>query len=167
MISLCCLMHPAFDMPIQPLLSSSCFCCHADMRPCQVDSGNFHMTIFMTSQPSDPRVDPFVLGGGIDRSQPLTIIPAPDEHTLQKEIDAWRDQAASTPAPDFEASILLCGLDQCSASRHVCRIPWDARVSMHASFMAWACQLAGQLIVFASILPACLSAMLAGMHPTT
>ena len=74
------------------------------MLPCEVDPANFHMTVFMTSQPSDPRANPFVAGGGIDRSKPLSVIPAPDERTLQQELEAWRGLAAGTPAPRFQVS---------------------------------------------------------------
>ena len=73
------------------------------------------MTIFMTSQPSDPRPDVFVKGGGIDRSVPLSTIPAPDEQTLQKETDAWRDLASASSPPEFQA----CVLDAVADCRHV------------------------------------------------
>ena len=93
-----------------------------DMRPCEVDPDNYHLTIFMTSQPSDPRPDPFVQGGGNDRSKPLSIIPAPDKQTLHKELDAWRELAAVTLTPKFQASLMqLCILSGMQLSSCWCQ----------------------------------------------
>ena len=62
---------------------------------------NFHLTVFMTSQPGDPRADPFILGGGIDPTHPPVPIPAPTKATLQREIDVC-GQIALTDEPAFE-----------------------------------------------------------------
>ncbi len=62
---------------------------------------NYHLTVFMTSQPGDPRADPFIPGGGIDPIHPPVPIPAPTSEVLQQEIDVCR-QIALTAAPAFE-----------------------------------------------------------------
>lgn len=62
---------------------------------------NYHLTVFMTSQPGDPRADPFIPGGGIDPIHPPVPIPAPTSAVLQQEIDVCR-QIALTAAPAFE-----------------------------------------------------------------
>lgn len=71
------------------------------MQPHASLPDNFHLTVFMTSQPGDPRADPFILGGGIDPSHPPVPIPAPTKAILQREIDVCR-QIALTDAPAFE-----------------------------------------------------------------
>ncbi|DBB04360.1 TPA: hypothetical protein ACH3X1_012848 [Trebouxia sp. C0004] len=62
---------------------------------------NYHLTVFMTSQPGDPRADPFTPGGGIDPIHPPVPIPAPTCAVLQQEIEVCR-QIALTVAPAFE-----------------------------------------------------------------
>lgn len=89
------------------------------MQPHASLPDNFHLTVFMTSQPGDPRADPFILGGGIDPSHPPVPIPAPTKAILQQEIDVCR-QIALTAAPAFEVhsvvfansgTLLLCLVD--------------------------------------------------------
>ena len=74
---------------------------HAGMQPHASLPDNFHLTVFMTSQPGDPRADPFILGGGIDPSHPPVPIPAPTKAILQQEIDVCR-QIALIDVPAFE-----------------------------------------------------------------
>ena len=71
------------------------------MQPHASLPDNYHLTVFMTSQPGDPRADPFTPGGGIDPIHPPVPIPAPTSAVLQKEIDVCR-QIALTAAPAFE-----------------------------------------------------------------
>lgn len=73
----------------------------AGMQPHASMPQNFHLTVFMTSQPGDPRPDIFTPGGGIDPTHPPVPIPAPEPSALQKEIDTCR-QIALTTAPAFE-----------------------------------------------------------------
>ncbi len=75
--------------------------CCAGMQPHASLSENYHLTVFMTSQPGDPRADPFTPGGGIDPLHPPVPIPAPTSAVLQQEIDVCR-QTALTAAPAFE-----------------------------------------------------------------
>lgn len=89
------------------------------MQPHASLSSSFHLTVFMTSQPGDPRPDPFTSGGGIDPMHPPVPIPAASAATLQREIDACR-QIALTVTPAFEVhsvvfansgTVLLCLVD--------------------------------------------------------
>ena len=65
----------------------------------------FHMTVFMTSQPSDPRPDPFnPEGGGLDPGSPPVPIPAPSAACLQRELDAFKGLAAVSGPPVFQVS---------------------------------------------------------------
>ena len=65
----------------------------------------FHMTVFMTSQPSDPRPDPFnPEGGGLDPGNPPVPIPAPSAACLQRELDAFKGLAAVSGPPVFQVS---------------------------------------------------------------
>ena len=80
--------------------SANCLA-HAGMQPHASLPENFHLTVFMTSQPGDPRPDPFTPGGGIDVTHPPIPIPAPTASTMQKEVDVCR-QIALTGAPAFE-----------------------------------------------------------------
>ena len=75
--------------------------CCSGMQPHASLASSFHLTVFMTSQPGDPRPDPFTPRGGIDPSQPPVPIPAASSATLQKEIETFR-QIALTGKPAFE-----------------------------------------------------------------
>ena len=75
--------------------------CHSGMQPHASLSSSFHLTVFMTSQPGDPRPDPFTPGGGIDATHPPVPIPAASAATSQQEVDAFR-QIALTAKPAFE-----------------------------------------------------------------
>lgn len=55
----------------------------------------------MTSQPGDPRPDPFTPGGAIDPTHPPVPIPAASAATLQRELDTFR-QIALSARPAFE-----------------------------------------------------------------
>ena len=71
----------------------------------------FHMTVFMTSQPADPRPDPFnPEGGGLDPGSPPVPIPAPSAACLQRELDAFKGLAAVSGPPVFQVS---AGTDAC------------------------------------------------------
>lgn len=87
---------------------------------------SLHLTIFMTSQPGDPRPDPFTVGGGLDPTNPPVPIPAPDAATLQHEVDTCR-RIASTGRPVFEV--------QCSEHPILCltRFHWLSAASLSAS----------------------------------
>ena len=76
---------------------------HADMRPHMSRADAYHLTVFMTSQPSDPRPDPFVKGGSIDRSAFYQHIPAPQPSILRQEIEAFCALTESTPTPQLQA----------------------------------------------------------------
>ncbi len=82
-------------------LRTKCESCCAGMQPHASLPENYHLTVFMTSQPGDPRADPFTPGGGIDPIHPPVPIPAPTSAVLQREIDVCR-QIALTAAPAFE-----------------------------------------------------------------
>ena len=65
----------------------------------------FHMTVFMTSQPSDPRPDPFnPEGGGMNPGSPPVPIPAPSAACLQQELAAFKGLAAVSGPPVFQVS---------------------------------------------------------------
>ena len=96
--------HPCIVNAIQRLYKQVIIpklCCLAGMQPHASLSSSFHLTVFMTSQPGDPRPDPFTSGGGIDPMHPPVAIPAASAATLQREIDACR-QIALTVTPAFE-----------------------------------------------------------------
>ena len=65
----------------------------------------YHLTVFMTSQPSDPRPDPFVKGGSIDRSAFYQHIPAPQPSVLRQEVEAFRVLAKSTLTPQLQVKL--------------------------------------------------------------
>ena len=60
---------------------------------------HYHTTIQMISHPSDPRPNPFVAGGGLDRARLPHPIPAPSQETLRKEQGLYRAIAAAGFAP--------------------------------------------------------------------
>ncbi|KAK9905600.1 hypothetical protein WJX75_002804 [Coccomyxa subellipsoidea] len=82
---------------------------------------SMHITIFMTSQPADPRPDPFnEFGGGQSRTLAEGRIPAPKPEVLAAEKDAFRTLATQTSAPILEVhsivfaasgTLLLCCVD--------------------------------------------------------
>lgn len=63
---------------------------------------NHHVTVFMTSQPSDPRPDPFVEGGGFVHG--VSVIAAPKPAVMAKEIETYQALAAAVPPPVLEVS---------------------------------------------------------------
>ena len=77
------------------------FAFHSGMQPHASLASSFHLTVFMTSQPGDPRPDPFTPRGGIDATHPPVPIPAASAATLQRELDTFR-QIALTARPAFE-----------------------------------------------------------------
>lgn len=107
---------------------------------------NYHLTVFMTSQPGDPRADPFTPGGGIDPIHPPVPIPAPTSAVLQQEIDVCR-QIALTAAPAFEVhsvvfansgTLLLCLVDttgQLAGLRQKVREAFPGASSKQSSIM--------------------------------
>ncbi|KAL3153501.1 hypothetical protein ABBQ38_011832 [Trebouxia sp. C0009 RCD-2024] len=117
--------------PVQaePLIQLAHSACHdvlgslpPGMQPHASLPSSFHLTVFMTSQPGDPRPDPFTPGGGIDATHPPVPIPAASAATLQREVDTFR-QIALTARPAFEVhsvvfansgTVLLCLVDTTS-----------------------------------------------------
>ena len=89
----------------------------------------YHLTVFMTSQPSDPRPDPFVKGGCIDRSAFYQHIPAPQPTILRQEIDAFRNLTSSTPAPQLQ--VCPCS-PACSAESLITCESCGAHAAQHA-----------------------------------
>ena len=85
----------------------------AGMKPHLTLPGSLHITLFMTSQPGDPRPDPFSPFGGQSQAFPLggadarTSIPGAAPAVLRKEQRAFADLAASTPAPTLEVRVPL------------------------------------------------------------
>ena len=75
--------------------------CPSGMQPHASLASSLHLTVFMTSQPGDPRPDPFTPGGGIDATHPPVPIPAASAATLQRELDTFR-QISLTARPAFE-----------------------------------------------------------------
>lgn len=66
-----------------------------------------HVTVFMTSQPADPRPDPFnEFGGGQSQTLAEGHIPAPKPSVLAAERDAFRRLASQTPPPTLE--VMTC-----------------------------------------------------------
>ncbi len=63
---------------------------------------NHHVTVFMTSQPSDPRPDPFIQGGGF--LDGLSGIPAPKLAILAKEVATYQALAAAASPPLLKVS---------------------------------------------------------------
>ena len=85
-----------------------------------------HITLFMTSQPADPRPDPFnEFGGGQSQTLAEGRIPAPKAPVLAAEKDAFRTLAAQTPAPTLEVRTnpfchgLVCTVCKISALKSV------------------------------------------------
>ncbi|KAK9812703.1 hypothetical protein WJX72_002341 [[Myrmecia] bisecta] len=90
------------------------------MQPHASGQTDLHLTIFMPSQPSDPRPDPFAPDGGLDPKSAPHPIPAPTAETLTQEVQVFRDLAATTRPPRFEVhslvfadsgTLLLCFVD--------------------------------------------------------
>lgn len=82
------------------------------MQPHASKADSLHLTVFMMSQPGDPRPDPFVDGGGFDPSRPPVPIPGPSAATLQHEITVLRS-IACTGRPAFEVE--CCELPPCGS----------------------------------------------------
>lgn len=75
----------------------------AGSKPHATAPESMHITVFMTSQPADPRPDPFnEFGGGQSRTLAEGRIPAPQPPVLTAEKDAFRTLAAQTSAPILE-----------------------------------------------------------------
>ncbi|BDA47569.1 hypothetical protein COCOBI_10-4180 [Coccomyxa sp. Obi] len=99
---------------IQAILPPGC-------KPHATTAESMHITLFMTSQPADPRPDPFnEFGGGQSQTLAEGRIPAPKPPVLAAEKDAFRTLAAQTPAPTLEVhsivfaasgTLLLCCVD--------------------------------------------------------
>ncbi|EIE23652.1 hypothetical protein COCSUDRAFT_63177 [Coccomyxa subellipsoidea C-169] len=93
----------------------------AGSKPHATAPESMHITVFMTSQPADPRPDPFnEFGGGQSRTLAEGRIPAPQPPVLTAEKDAFRTLAAQTSAPILEVhsivfaasgTLLLCCVD--------------------------------------------------------
>ena len=86
--------------PANTYSQQSMKCC-SGMQPHASLASSFHLTVFMTSQPGDPRPDPFTPGGGIDPTHPPVPIPAASAATLQRELDTFR-QISLSARPAFE-----------------------------------------------------------------
>ncbi|KAK9828424.1 hypothetical protein WJX81_006698 [Elliptochloris bilobata] len=94
----------------------------AGIQPHLTAIDSHHITLFMTSQPGDPRPDAFnAAGGGLDLKAISGSIPAPAPDVLARERAAVRQLAAATPAPDMEVhslvfassgALLLCCVDR-------------------------------------------------------
>ena len=67
----------------------------------------YHCTVFHTSQPSDPRPDPFAEGGGTDLALPPAARPSPSSAVLQRESASIHDIVAAEPPFELEVSALL------------------------------------------------------------
>ncbi|KAK9851129.1 hypothetical protein WJX84_011658 [Apatococcus fuscideae] len=79
----------------------------------------YHCTVFHTSQPSDPRPDPYVEGGGAN-SLPPAARPPPSDSVLARESATMTAIAATAPAFELEVhsivfassgTLLLCSTD--------------------------------------------------------
>lgn len=69
---------------------------------------DYHMTIFMTSQPFDPRPDPFSTpSGGLDPFRLPPHIPGATPETLALEIEAFQDALSAGSPPVFEVTPLF------------------------------------------------------------
>ena len=56
----------------------------------------------MQSKPKDPRLDPFVRGGRIERSAHYQHIPAPPQEILARELETFRSLASECQQPQLE-----------------------------------------------------------------
>ena len=63
---------------------------------------DYHLTCFMSSQPLDPRPDPFDPAGGGLQPDMRGPVRGPLPVLLARELEAFRSIGASTPAMDFE-----------------------------------------------------------------
>lgn len=103
---------------IEPLWPSSvsmkiCIFVCPGFKPHATAPESMHITIFMTSQPADPRPDPFnEFGGGQSRTLAEGRIPAPKPEVLAAEKDAFRTLAAQTSAPILEVKHQLLHPDR-------------------------------------------------------
>ena len=86
-------------------------CALAGMKPHATGLGSIHITLFMTSQPADPRPDPFSDFGGQSVAYPLpgsdgqpgsASIPGPTPQVLAAEQRAFASLAAAMPPPTLE-----------------------------------------------------------------
>lgn len=85
---------------------------NAGMKPHLTGQGSIHVTLFMTSQPADPRPDPFSDFGGQSVAYPLPgsdgqppgspCIPGPLPQVLAAEQRAFASLAAALPPPVLE-----------------------------------------------------------------
>eukprot|EP00891_Asterochloris_glomerata_P003254 jgi/Astpho2/3254/e_gw1.00052.79.1_t len=100
----------------------------------------FHMTVFMTSQPSDPRPDPFnPEGGGMNPGSPPVPIPAPSAACLQQELAAFKGLAAvSGPPPSIMHMTLARVL-------RVQQLTPEQRQSIQEACSLWTDKLRGQV----------------------
>lgn len=69
---------------------------------------DYHMTCFMTSQPLDPRPDPFEpTNGGLEAARTATgQVPGPTAEVMARELESFRQLAASTPALELAVRTL-------------------------------------------------------------
>jgi hypothetical protein len=84
------------------------------MKPHITARDSLHITLFMTSQPGDPRPDPFSAFGGQSVAFPLDgagaarSIPGASPAVLASEQAAFARLAAATPAPTLEVCLKPC-----------------------------------------------------------
>lgn len=84
-------------------------------KPHATPVDSLHITIYMTSQPGDPRPDPFInFGGGQSYVLAEGRIPACSPSVLEAEQRVFRELAASTAQPVLE--VYPHNLDSASSS---------------------------------------------------